>query len=228
MSNTRTLVIGAFVLALSACGDGGERKSIADQIGPASKKTSELKTDKKSEMTPEELAEARRKAGFVDPKELAEKNMAEMEKGEREFVKTRLAEYRKLSKDFRDRLTELQAEGAKWEKAKDPQKAFDKFAQKFTKPARALMKEQVRLSENNARGGKTNELLITALRSWDELVNELTPETPASERYPEAIKEIGEQLDKIDAALDEIEKDEDLVVNKFYKEKEGEEEGGAE
>lgn len=64
MMNKRTILTIA-TLSLIAC-DGGERKSIEEQIGPASKKTSELKTAAEPAMSPEELAEARRKAGFID------------------------------------------------------------------------------------------------------------------------------------------------------------------
>lgn len=215
MPSTRSLVVGALALALSAC--GGERPSIEDQIGPASKKPSEAKAEKKSTMSPEELAEARRKAGFVDPEEERAKVAVEMEKGEREYVKTRLADFRSLSKDFEASVDELEKEVAKWAKAKDPQKAFDKFKDKFMKPARAHMKTQAKLTENNARGGKTNESLIMALRTWDDLLNDLSPDIADNERYPEIIKEVRDGLAKVNESLDDIEKDEDLVVNKFYK-----------
>ncbi len=222
MLSTRFFVVGALALALSAC--GGEKKSIADQIGPASKKPSEAKAAKKTTMSPEELAEARRKAGFVDPDEERAKVAKEMERGEREYVKTRLKEFRGLTKDFEDRIAELEKAAAKWAKAKDPQRPFDKFKSKFMKPARKLMKTQVKLSENNARGGKTNELLIMALRTWDDLLNDLGPDLASNERYPEIIKEVREQLAKTNEYLDGIENDEDLVVNKFYKEGEAKKE----
>ncbi len=215
MLSTRSLVVGALALALSAC--GGEQPSIEDQIGPASKKPSEAKAEKKSTMSPEELAEARRKAGFVDPEEERAKVAKEMEKGEREFVKTRLKDFRELSEDFEERVDELEKEVAKWAKAKDPQKAFDKFKGKFMKPARALMKTQAKLTDNNARGGKTNESLIMALRTWDDLLNDLSPDIADNERYPEIMKEVREGITKVNESLDDIEKDEDLVVNKFYK-----------
>jgi len=222
MLNTRSLFVGALALALSAC--GGDQPSIADQIGPASKKTSELEIPK-VEMTPEERAAARKKAGFVDPEEEAAKVAIEMEKGEREYVKTRLKDFRTLTKDFEARADELDKEVAKWAKSKNPEKAFDKFKAKFMKPARKLMSRQAKLTENNARGGKTNESLIMALRTWDDLLNDLSPDVADNERYPEIMKEVREGIGKVNASLDDIEKDEDLVVNKFYKP--GEEGGDA-
>ncbi|MEZ4382633.1 MAG: hypothetical protein R3A79_14945 [Nannocystaceae bacterium] len=216
MSNTRSLVVGALALALAACG-GGEKKSIEDQIGPASKKMSDVKAEKKSTMSPEELAEARKKAGFVDPEEEKAKVAAEMEKGEREFVKTRLKEFRDLNQDFGAKIDELDKGVEKFAKAKDPEKAFAKFKEKFMKPARALMKTQAKLTENNARGGRTNELLIMGLRTWDDLLNDLSADIADNERYPEIMKELREQQAKVTEALDDIDKDEDLVVNKFYK-----------
>ena len=215
MSNTRSLVVGALALVLAAC--GGEKKSIEDQIGPASKKMSDVKAEKKNTMSPEELAEARKKAGFVDPEEEAAEVAVDMEKGEREFVKTRLKEFRDLNKEFGDKLDELEKGVTKFAAAKDPEKAFGKFKEKFMKPARGLMKTQSKLTDNNARGGKTNELLITGLRTWDDLLNDLSPDIADNERYPEIMKELREQHTKIGEALDDIEKDEDLVVNKFYK-----------
>jgi hypothetical protein len=168
-------------------------------------------------MSPEELAEARKKAGFVDPEEEKAKVAAEMEKGEREFVKTRLKEFRELNDDFGAKLDELEKGVTKFAAAKDSEKAFGKFKEKFMKPARGLMKTQAKLTDNNARGGRTNELLIMALRTWDDLLNDLSPDIADNERYPEIMKELREQQQKIGEALDDIEKDEDLVVNKFYK-----------
>lgn len=212
-------------LVLAACG-GGERKSIEEQIGPTAKKPSELKSAAQPAMSPEELAEARRKAGFVDPAEQAAKVAAEMEKGEREYVKTRLAEFRDFHKKMTGLVDELEKEATKVAAAKDPQKAFDKWMGKFADKAKELGKLQLKLSEDNVRGGKTNELLIALVRTWDDLRAELAPDTASQPRFAEVITQLRGDLTKLAEALDNIEKDEELVVNKFYKpEGEGEDDG---
>ena len=216
MPNPRALTLTALIALAAACG-GGERKSIQDQIAPASKKPSELKVEAQPTMTPEEQAEARRKAGFIDPAEQAAQVAAEMEKGEREYVKTRLAEFRGFHKKLTALVDELEKEATKAAAAKDPQKAFDKWMGKFAEKAKEVGKAQRTLSEDNVRGGKTNEILIGLVRSWDDLRAELAPDTAGQERFPEAVKQLRADLDALAAALDDIEKDESLVVNKFYK-----------
>lgn len=215
MMNKRTILTIA-TLSLIAC-DGGERKSIEEQIGPASKKTSELKTAAEPAMSPEELAEARRKAGFIDPAEQAAKVAAEMEKGEREYVKTRLKEFRAYHARFVVLVDELAKEAPKVAAAKDPQKAFDKWMGKFAEKAKEPGKTQRTLSEENVRGGKTNEMLINLVRVWDDLRAELGPDSASQPRFEEVVTQLRDDLGKLAAALDDIEKDEDLVVNKFYK-----------
>lgn len=216
---SRSLIPSALVLlaslALAAC--GGERKSIEDQIAPAAKKPSELKKEAKSTMTPEELAEARRKAGFRSNEEIMAETMKEFEKGDREWIKTRLAEYRKLVDDMRATLDDMEKEAPKWAAAKDPQKAFDKWHGKFKDKVKAIIKEYDRLTEKGSKGGNTQAIFGKAFRTWEDLKNDISPDVAGNERFPEVLKSIREDLDKMSAAFDEIEKDETLVVNKFYK-----------
>ncbi|WP_434423173.1 hypothetical protein [Nannocystis pusilla] len=101
---TRSLMLALpwALLAAPAC-DGGERKSIADQIGPPTKKVSELKQE--STVSEEELARRRKEAGFKSKAEidaeLAAENAKEMEKAEREWIKTRIKEYKQLERRHR-------------------------------------------------------------------------------------------------------------------------------
>ncbi|MGB1012520.1 MAG: hypothetical protein ACPG4T_00185 [Nannocystaceae bacterium] len=209
-----------FLLAIGlavGCGGGGERKSIADQIGPASK----MRTDvtPKSTKTPEELAEARKKAGFKDQDDLAAENAKMFEKSAREYVKTRMKEYREFTKTFRESLDEIEKKATSFTSAKDPQKAFDKWRPEFGKKAKKHMKTYDALTGNGVEGGNTQASLSKAFRGWENLKNDLSPDVAKNERFAAVLKEIRDNLDEVDKALDDIDKDESLTVNKFYKPK---------
>ncbi|MDC0717284.1 hypothetical protein [Nannocystis bainbridge] len=214
------------LLAAPAC-DGGERKSIADQIGPPTKKLSELKQD--SGVSDEELARRRKEAGFktkseVDA-ELAAENAKEMEKSEREWIKTRIKEYKQLDVDTRKFIDDVEKEAGKWAAAKDPQKAADKGVKPLQDRFKALIKQIDKLSERSTKGGNTQASYNKLFRPLEEVANNLGPAIASEAGFTEALKNARTELDGLDKALEEIEKDETLTVNKF---KDGEGEGDAE
>src|SRR4029079_12583543 len=102
------------VIGLAACDSKPKEEPPAK-----TKNLSELKQTTKTDMSPEELEEARRKPGSADKDQPAEESIAVMRKGEREFVKTRLAEHRALLKTLRGLLDQVEKEAPKWPKAKD-------------------------------------------------------------------------------------------------------------
>ena len=122
------------VIGLCAC-DTGQPKV---ETPPPTKSITELKQSSQSELSPEELEEERRKAGFKDPDELAAENIEQMKKGEREYVKTRLEEHREMLTSLRGLVDRVEKEAPKWAKAKDPQGAFDKFSEKYKEDTAAL------------------------------------------------------------------------------------------
>ncbi len=195
------------------CG-GGERKSIAEQIAP---KKSDATPKKKDTRTPEELKEARKKAGFVDQDELAAENAKMFEKSAREYVKTRIKEYREFVKMFRESLDEIEKQAAAFPKAKDAQKAYDKWRQEYGKSAKTLMKTYDALTGNGVEGGNTQAILSKAFRAWEDLKADLSPDIASNERFAPALKEIRDHLDEVEKAVDDIDKDESLTANKFYK-----------
>ncbi|MDC0670808.1 hypothetical protein [Nannocystis radixulma] len=213
------------LLAAPGC-DGGERKSIADQIGPESKKVSEIKQE--SKVSEEELARRRKEAGFktkaeVDA-ELAAENAKEMEKVEREWIKTRIKEYKTLDADTGKFIDDLEKETGKWAAAKDPQKAADKGIKPLQDRFKALIKQIDKLSERSTKGGNTQASYNKLFRPLEEVVNNLGPAIASEAAFTDAIKNARTELEGINKALDEIEKDETLTTNKF-KEGEGEGEG---
>ena len=172
-------------LVLTGCGGDGKsgKDKILSDLGPKSKKLSEIKS-KKSEMTPEQLKEARRKAGFKDTDEIAAENAKMFEKGAREYVKTRMKEYRSFLTDFRANIDEIEEQAAAWPKAKDPQKAFDKWRNEFGKDAKEIMKRYDKMTGRGAEGGNTQAVLGRAFRGWENLKNDLNAEIGANERFP--------------------------------------------
>jgi len=218
------LLVGSVLLASLAC-DSGEKKSISDQIGPATKSINDLK---KTELTPEELEARRKAAGFKSKAEidaeLAAKNAAEMEKGEREHVKTRLKEYRALVDGTTKLIDDLGKETAKWAAAKDPQKAFDKASKGLQDRLKEIGKTLDKLSEKGIKGGNTQDLLNKTLRPLEEVMGALAATSGSDAAFTDALTKVREARDNVVKALDEIEKDQSLTVNKFH-EGEGEGEG---
>ena len=230
MRSAHVIVTLAAVLAMAvstgACDGGGEsgKDKILEGIGPASKKLDEI-PKAKPKMTPEELKEARRKAGFKDMDEIAAENAKEFEKGAREYVKTRMKDYRAFLADLRTNLDDVEKQAAAWAKAKDPQKAFDKWKATFKDDAKELTKRYDKMTGNGAEGGNTQAVLGKAFRGWENLKADLSPDIGSNERFSTALEEIRKHLGDVEKALEDIDKDETLVINKFYKEGEDEKKG---
>lgn len=212
------------LLLLAGCDSGGEKKSIADQIGPPTKSLNELKQE--STVSPEELEKRRKEMGFVNKadkeKAEAEQIAKEMEAGERAWIKTRLKDYRKLNEDTKKYLDDLEKEAGKWAAAKDPQKAFDKNGKSFQDRLKDLVKQIDKLSERSTKGGNTQAEYNKLFRPLDESMGGLGPEVSKDPAFTDLLKNSRTQLDTLDKALDDIEKDETIEANKFH---EGEGEG---
>lgn len=201
------------LFGLLAC-DSGKPK---EEAPPAKTKSlSELKQTTKTDMSPEELQEARRKAGFADKDQLAEENIAVMKKGEREYVKTRLAEHRAMLVTLRGLLDRVEKEAPKWPKAKDPAKAFETFNEGYKDEVKALDATNKKLMEA-ATGIDIQAKLIGAFRSFELVNDDLGPELSTAEGFATALADVRKQLDEIDKDLEAIEKDETLKVDETYK-----------
>jgi hypothetical protein len=212
-----------FATAVAAACDSGEKKSIADQIGPPTKSINEIKGE---EVSKEELEKRRKELGFRSKADIqaeeAAKIAVEMEKGEREYIKSRAKDYKKLNEDTKKFIDDLEKEAGKWAAAKDPDKAFEKGAKPLQDRMRDLIKEIDRLSERSTKGGNTQAIYNKLFRPLDELVKgSLGPQISAEPAFTEALKSSRTELENVTKAVDEIEKDETLEVNKFV---EGEDE----
>ena len=165
------------------------------------------------EMTPEELAEARKAAGHDSMDEIAAENAKLFEKGAREYIKTRLPEYRAILTEMRGYLDEIEKGAPKW---KDDA-TFDKFNDKYKDKVKEFLSVYDVLTSKGAEGGNTQADLGWAVRAWEALNNDLGPGVFDNAQLPVSIKEIRDRLDKVSASLDDIEKDETLEVNPLYK-----------
>ncbi|MBK9756872.1 MAG: hypothetical protein IPO88_25915 [Nannocystis sp.] len=219
MKHTLAVVaLSLFLGPVTGC-DSGDKKSIADQIGPATKGVADIK--KGPEVSEEELQRRRKEAGFKTKEEvdaeLAAENAKMFEKGDREYIKARVKDYRKLTADTRTLLADIEKEAGKWASAKDPQKAFDKTGEALGKRAKDQQKQLDKLSEKGIKGGNTQVILNKAFRPLEELQGALGPELGKDEKFAEALKTIRAALDEAEAAFTEIEKDETLIASKFAK-----------
>ena len=187
-----------------------------EPIAKKTKSLSELQQDVKDERTPEELEKARKEAGFKDPEEAAKENIAAMEKGEREFVKTRIAKYKEMAKGFRENVDGLEKDAKAWAGAKDPQKAFDKWVEGYKEDVKGFFTAYNELSENGIRGGALAATISKALRTWENVNNDLGPEISKEANFEKSIGDLRTMIDEIDKELGAIEKDDTLKVNENY------------
>jgi hypothetical protein len=200
-----SLALLTSALALAGCDEARKEKLNTH------KQTRDLK-DYNPEMTPEELAKVREGSEHSSADELAAENARMFEKGAREWIKTRMAEYRDFLADFRDHIDTIEKEAPKW---KDD-KAFAKFDEKYKERAKAFVDTYDELTAKGVEGGNTQAELSKAFRDWEALKDELGPGVGDSERFPEILKGIRDTLDVVAKALDDIEADETLEINPLY------------
>lgn len=205
------ILVSSVVLAslvVLGCGGGGE-SAIAKSMPKPTKSLSELKQTK-PEMTPEELAEARRKAGFKSRDEIAKENAAAFEADARKYVKQRAKDYKALIGDVRAALDDLEQNAKKWDGAKNAQKAFDKFSGKYEEQVKELTKRYMEVSGNMAEGGETQVVLGKTFRTFEALNGDLAPDIGGQENFGKVLEEIRGGLDEVTKKVEEIEKDESV------------------
>lgn len=207
----RTLVSSAALVCLIAvgCGGGGGDNAIAKAMPAPTKNLNELK-QAKPEMTPEELAEARRKAGFKSRDEIAKENAAAFEADARKYVKQRSKDYKALVADVRGTLDDLEKNAQGWAKAKDAQKAFDKFSGKYKEKVKEITKRYMEVSGNMAEGGETQVVLGKTFRTFEALNGDLAPDIGGQENFGKVLEEIRGGLTDVEKKVTEIEKDESV------------------
>jgi hypothetical protein len=220
----KPLWIAAAVLTMSTFAgcEASDKEPEVDERFKVEKKFVPLsEREVKVTQSAEELAEIRKKSGFKTQEEIAAENAKMFEKGAREHVKTHLEGYRGVVAELTANLDEIDKESQKWLKAKDPGKAHEKWAKKKEKQNKELDKTYMKVTGNMSEGGETTAKLGRAYRGYTELFGNLGGKVAENERFPPAVEAIRKDLEAVVALLDDIEKDDTLVVNKFAEGGEG-------
>lgn len=161
-------------------------------------------------MTPEELAEARRKAGFRDDDLAGEKALAR-EQGGRQYVREHLAAYRGLVKALRRSVDDIDRSARRWAHARDPQRSYRRWREARARIVADLGQRYRELRREGVDAGSTQALVERIYRQWEDVNNDLGGDAAEQERFAALISELREGLDAAELALDEIEHDEDLA-----------------
>lgn len=162
-------------------------------------------------MTPDELAETRRKAGFKDSTELAAERAAAREQVARAYVRTQLSTYRAVLKTLRGSVDEIDRAARRWLRAGDPQRAYERWRGGFRRRAERVSTAYDRLHADGIDGGRAQALLAQAYQQWAELKEDLSGEVAADQRFAGLLGDLRDSLDAVAQVLDEIESDEDLA-----------------
>lgn len=194
--------IAAVAIVLGGC-EGGEPPRAAVPEPPRAQAQA-------AAMTPEELAETRRKAGFLDSAQLAEERAAARERVARAYVRTQLAAYREVVQGLRGSVDEIDRAAKRWLAAGDPQRAYERWRGGFRRRADRLTAAYRRLQEDGIDGGEAQNLLAQAYRRWEDLKEDLGGEVAGDQRFAVLVAELRAALDAAARVLDDIEHDEEL------------------
>lgn len=201
-SVTRSLLASLFAVLIVAC---------AEPPGPATR-PQPVRNDPPTPppMTPDELAEARRKAGFRDDDLAAEKALAR-EQGGRQYVREHLSAYRGLVKALRRSVDDIDRSARRWARARDPQRSYRRWREARHRIVADLSQRYRELRREGVDAGSTQALVERIYRQWEDVNNDLGGDAAEQERFAALISELREGLEAAELALDEIEHDEDLA-----------------
>ncbi len=190
----------ALMLVACACGEA------AKPLVPARPR---IEPPVASPMTPEELAEARRKAGFKDDDLAADKAQAR-EQGGRQYVKEHLAGYRGLVRALRRNVDDIDRSAQNWARASDPQRAYRRWRETRSRMVEDLARRYREVRREGVDAGSTQALVERIYRQWEDLSNDLGGDVAGERRFEALLAELREGLDAAELALDGIERDDDL------------------
>jgi hypothetical protein len=212
IARTLPLVTISVALAAAACAPKEDPYKLPE------KKTKDLHAIDNTVQSEEELIEARKAAGIKSPEETAAENAIWYETEMRKYIKERLPDYRKLVADMRGFLDDIEKQAPKWKS----DAAFEKYATKHKEKVAEYWTFYDTTTGKGGEGGKTQVDIAAAADAFEQLNADLGPNVVENEAFPGAIKGIRDHLDKVSAALDEIEKDESLDVGETEGEPEAE------
>ena len=160
-------------------------------------------------MTPGELAEARRKAGFRDDDLAAEKAHAR-EQGGRQYVRQHLTAYRGLVRALRRSVDDIDRSARRWANSRDPQRSYRRWREARGRMFADLNKRYREVRREGVDAGSTQALIERIYGAWEDVHNDLGGDAAEQERFAAVIRELRDSLDAAELALDQIEHDEDL------------------
>ncbi len=203
MRRPATLALTAFVLLFWACAE--------PTPGPAVARPQPARRDPPAPppMTPEELTETRRKAGFRDDDLAGEKAQAR-EQGGRQYVRQHLAAYRGLVRALRHSVDDIDRSARRWASSRDPQRAYRRWREARGRVFANIMQRYRELRREGVDAGSTQALVERIYRAWEDVHNDLGGDAADQGRFGAVIVELRDSLDAAELALDEIEHDDDL------------------
>lgn len=194
----------AALVAVSACDAKEEEKPKYE-----SRSLSDL--DQDQAVSDEEAAANRKAAGIKSDDEIAAENAAFFEKGAKEYIKTRLVEYRAVVAELRAMSDDVEKAAPDWD-----EKSWEKYKEKHGKRAKKFFKKYMKLTGNGGEGGETQVSLGKAVRTWETLDGALGPGVADKAEFTDGLKVIREELDKVDKAFEAIEKDDEIKADEKY------------
>lgn len=163
-------------------------------------------------MTPDELAETRRKAGFQDGATLEAERAEARERVARSYVRAHLPAYREVVKALRGNLAEIERAARRWLRTSDPQRAYERWRGVSRRRADRVAGLYAQVADDGFDGGHAQRLLADAYRRWEELREDLGGEVAADARFSALLVELRDALTAVARVLDEIEHDEELAA----------------
>jgi hypothetical protein len=160
-------------------------------------------------MTPAELADARRKAGFKDDDLAADKAQAR-EQGGRQYVREHLAAYRGLVRALRRSVDDIDRSAQHWARASDPQRAYRRWRDSRTRVVEDLARRYRELRREGVDAGSTQTLVERIYRQWEDLKDDLGGDVAGERRFAALLDELRASLDEAELALDGIERDDEM------------------
>ncbi|MFY0537974.1 hypothetical protein [Nannocystis pusilla] len=162
-------------------------------------------------MTPDELAETRRKAGFQDGATLEAERAEARERVARSYVRANLPAYREVVKALRGNVAEIERAARRWLRASDPQRAYERWRGVSRRRADRVAGLYQHVADDGFDGGQAQRLLADAYRRWEELREDLGGEVAADARFSALLVDLRDALTAVSRMLDEIEHDEELA-----------------
>lgn len=197
--------VAAVALVLGACGEP-ESAPRAEPVPPQPPVAAAA-----AAMSPDELAETRRKAGFQDVATLEAERAEARERVARAYVRTQLPAYRAVVKALRGNVAEIERAARRWLKTSNPQRSYERWRGLSRRRADRIVAAYQSLADEGFDGGQAQRLLADAYRRWEELREDLGGEVAADARFSALVVDLRAALDATQRVLDDIEHDEELA-----------------